>query len=380
MLPAGYSTGTSLADVLSSSLAAITGGGNSLGLAGVERAVVILVDGMGSAPLRARSGHARFLAPRLSKLSVIEAGFPTTTASALATLCTGTLPGQHGMVGYRVRDQANNRVVNELSGWDNLLDPETWQSQQTIFERARGLGVRASAIGQPRYATSGFTRAVLRGAEYVPAQSIEARFAEARRILDRAQPSLTYLYISELDMIAHAKGWESVEWLTELELVDALIGDFASRLAPGEGVIVTADHGVLDVPHTAHVLFDTAPALIDKVELVGGEPRCLQLYLADDATDADRDMLAAAWRDTEEERAWIATRSEALDAGWFGPVVAADNLPRIGDVIVAARKRIAYYDSRDTNSSGRSMIGQHGSLTADELRVPLIRLGDFEAS
>ena len=50
---------------------------------------------------------------------------------------------------------------------------------------------------------------------------------------------------------------------------------------------------------------------------------------------------------------------------------------RIGDVIVAARKLIAYYDSRETNTSPRAMIGQHGSLTDEELRVPCLRIGAF---
>jgi hypothetical protein len=55
-----------------------------------------------------------------------------------------------------------------------------------------------------------------------------------------------------------------------------------------------------------------------------------------------------------------------------------DVLPRIGDVVVAARKRIVYYDSRPLDQAARNMIGQHGSLTAEERIVPLIRLGAFE--
>ena len=87
--------------------------------------------------------------------------------------------------------------------------------------------------------------------------------------------------------------------------------------------------------------------------------------------------LAERWREVEGDRAWIATRSEAVDAGWFGPVVHPDVLPRIGDVLVAARKRIAYYDSRDPQRSGQNMVGQHGSLTPEETRVPLLRFGAF---
>jgi hypothetical protein len=51
--------------------------------------------------------------------------------------------------------------------------------------------------------------------------------------------------------------------------------------------------------------------------------------------------------------------------------------PRIGDVLVAARKAIAYYDSRDSTNSGRTMIGQHGSWSPAETRVPLLRFGAY---
>jgi predicted AlkP superfamily pyrophosphatase or phosphodiesterase len=380
MLPAAYSTPSSLADVLSSSLAAVTGTPNPLNLAQVERAVVVLVDGLGSHVLRSRAGHARHLAPKLSKTSIIDSGFPTTTAAALASLCTGTTPGEHGLVGYRVRDVANDRVVNQLSGWDDGMVPEAWQRSQTVFERARAKGIPTYAIGQPRYSDSGFTHAVLRGATYVSGQRLAQRFSEARRILELGGTSLTYLYVHELDVASHAKGSESDAWLAELEQLDSEFANFASSLKPGDGVVLTADHGVLDVPESAHILFDTVPALIDGVELIGGEPRCLQLYLEPDARPAAREGLAAAWRRVEGERAWIATREEAVAAGWFGRTVDPVVIPRIGDVIVAARKRIAYYDSRETGNNGRTMIGQHGSITAEETRVPLLRFGDFAES
>lgn len=378
MLPAPYSSGPSLADVLPSSLRAVQGEGNTLELPAVERAVVILVDGLGAAALRARAGHARYLAPRLTKRSVIESGFPTTTAAALATLCTGVAPGRHGMVGYRVRDASNDRTVNQLNGWDARLDPATWQRCRTVFETAAHAGVPSYAIGRAKHADSGFTRAVLRGAQYVPGQRIADRFAAAREILHRGGPALVYLYVHELDVAAHAYGWESAQWLAQLETLDAEVAAFGAGLAAGEGAILTADHGVLDVPASAQVLFDTVPGLLDGVRHVGGEPRCLQLYLEPDAAPGcAAELLADTWRQAEGARAWVATRAEAIEAGWFGPHVHPEVLPRIGDVIVAARKRITYYDSRAVASS-RAMIGQHGSLSAEETRVPLVRLGAFE--
>jgi predicted AlkP superfamily pyrophosphatase or phosphodiesterase len=219
---------------------------------------------------------------------------------------------------------------------------------------------------------------VLRGAEYVGANSMQRRAEAVRELFDRGGRCLVYLYVPELDVAAHADGSESNAWLVALEELDSAMSALARSLRAREGGFVTADHGVVDVPVTSHVLYDGVPELIDGVQRVGGDPRLLQLYLAPDATESDEQELAAAWRAAEGNRSWVATRSEAIAAGWFGARVDPDVAPRIGNVLVAARARIAYYDSKPENAKSRGMVGQHGSLTPEEQRVPLIRLGDFE--
>ena len=107
------------------------------------------------------------------------------------------------------------------------------------------------------------------------------------------------------------------------------------------------------------------------VRHVSGEPRALALHVE---PGSDPDAVAARWQAAEGSRAWIATRDEAIAAGFFGEVD-DDVRPRIGDVLIAARKKIAYY--LDPNDRGRSMIGQHGSLTPDETHIPLLRFGAF---
>jgi len=378
MLPARQFSALRLADVLTSSLDAVRGRPNPLGLAGAAKAVVVLADGLGVSSLRARSGHARYLASRLSKASIIDGVFPATTAAGLATLTTGVEPGQHGLVGYQVLDAERDRIINQLTGWDAGMQPATWQRARTVFEQAKDHAVPSFAIGPKRFTSTGFTQAVLRGATYVPAESLADRFAAAQNILDTEPTALVYLYVAELDVAAHANGWESPRWLAELEMLDSQVARFADGLRRDEGLLLTADHGVIDVPRTKHVLYDTVPELVAGVRHIGGDPRCVQLYL-EPGQDPDRARaLADDWRAVEGERAWVYTREEAVDVGLFGRT-APEVLPRIGDVIVAARKAIAYYDSRETNQGPRSMIGQHGSLTDEELRVPLIRAGAFAA-
>ncbi|WP_258060713.1 alkaline phosphatase family protein [Rathayibacter rathayi] len=368
MLPPAPVGRRSLADVLPGALDALLGRTGLFGSPRVERIVLVLVDGLGAANLRQRSGHSRALAPGLDRGTTLVSGFPTTTAVALASLTTGLRPGGHGMVGYRVLDRASDRLVNQLSGWDERMVPEHWQPHPTVFEQAGAAGVRAGVIGPARYAHSGLTQAILRGAEYHSAGGVAERFTAARALLDEGGRQLVYLYVPELDQAAHARGWESPEWTAALELLDGEVGGTVRGLSAREGLLVTADHGIVDVPASSHVLIERGP-LLEGVRHLGGEPRCLQLHLE---PGVDAEEVARRWIEAEGSRAWIATREEVVASGWFGEV-SREAAERMGDVFVAARKAIAYYAADD--SSGRSMVGQHGSLTPEETQVPLLRFG-----
>lgn len=376
MLPVPTDAVPRLTGVMGSSLASLTGVGNAFGLPAASGVVVVVVDGLGASNLQARAGHARFLSSRMAKRDVIRTVLPSTTAAALASLTTGRLPGEHGLVGYRALDAANDRLVNQLSGWDAAMVPETWQRCPTIFEQASDRGIETFAIGAARYADSGFTRAVLRGAEYRVAASIEDRFAEALDLLNGGTERLVYLYVPELDQASHAHGWESDRWLGLLEQVDAEIAAFEQRMPRTAGLLVTADHGVVDVPAHRHVLIDSRPGLVDGVRHVGGEPRFLSLYLEPDLGAGERAALLDRWREAEGHRAWVLSRDEAIDTGVYG-LVDDEVRPRIGDILVAARSGIAFYDAREPDRRAESMVGQHGSLTDEETRVPLVRGGAF---
>ena len=373
MLPARADTKPSLADVFPSCLASLSGEANRLGLRAAKSVVVVLVDGLGQRALTQLPGHVRHLRARYGAAVAIDSGFPTTTASALATLTTGTLPGQHGMVGYAVFDESAGTVVNQLSG----LPSGDWQLQPTVFETAIAAGFRARVIAAERYRGTTFTEGVLRGADFVPGASIQDRMdAAAAALTEPGPPQLIYVYVPELDQAAHGHGWEGPQWTAALEKLDSAFGRLLSALGPDDGLIVTGDHGMVDVAAYNHILYDTAPALMDGIAHVGGEPRCLQLYFAPDETDATRAATEAAWRASEGKRAWVATKQEVIDAGWLGQVL-PEVLPRLGDLFVAARKSVAYYAS-DASSGSRGMVGQHGSLSQEELRVPLLRFGVFE--
>jgi predicted AlkP superfamily pyrophosphatase or phosphodiesterase len=337
-------------------------------------AVLFLVDGLGAIQLRAHASHARHLAQAMPKKHTARTVAPSTTAAALSSLLTGSLPGEHGIVGYSVRDPERGIVANQLSGYEKQgLDPESWQLEETVFERAAARGIRSYSVAHSEYRATGFTRAVQHGSEFVAENDIEARVRVACALATQSEGVLVYCYIPELDKAGHKGGIDSDRWRATLERIDSALRP-ALSLPRGVGAIVTADHGMIDVPRTRHILLDENDPRLDGVRLIGGEPRFLHLYL-DDGVESDR--VAEVWRELSGRTADVSTRDEAIADGLFGPAVAGEVRGRLGDVIVAARGLWAFYDDRLSDKRAQTMIGQHGSLTPEETTVPLIRLGAY---
>lgn len=370
-LPAASPGARSLTGVVPQLVAALSG--KSSWFAPARSAVVFAVDGLGAHNLSARAGHARFLAAHRSKKDVARTVFPSTTAAALTSLLTGVEPGQHGIVGYRARVPGTDAVVNQLKGWDeNAIDPDTWQRAEPIIAREAARGRPCFVVTRPEFATSGFSRATTRGAHMHTAASVRDRAELAAELAARHPGALVYVYTPDLDGAGHKSGWQSDAWTTALEDVDGAVRELAAALPADAGAVVTADHGMVDVPRHRHILLSDGDDLLEGVRLIGGEPRMLHLY-AEEGAAAN---VHAAWAAAESGRSWVLTRDEAIAAGLFGAVDAAVR-GRIGDVLVAARGGVVYYDDRVVDKAGQKMIGQHGSLTPEETTVPLIRLGAF---
>ena len=364
----------SLADVFPSCLAAVGMDAlpNRLGLAPATSAVVILVDGLGELNLKAHRAHARFLSAA-SSIGGLVTVFPSTTASALATLTTASWPGQHGLVGYKVRDPQTGQIINQLRDLANVPKPMSWSLQSPLYAAAEAAGVTPTVISHPRLSATPLTSVIHEGATMVSAAKMDDRFDQARAIANQTQPSLTLVYISELDEAAHKFGVNSTEWTVWLEQLDHAVSQFVTHLPAGVGVILTADHGVIDVPAHKQLLFGTSDDQMRGVHQIEGEPRCLQLHL--DGT-VPLDEVIATWKSEFGSVADVLSRDDVITQALMGPVL-PEAASRMGDVFVLARKQVVFYDARDDAQSGRAMIGQHGGLSEEELRIPSLRWGAF---
>jgi hypothetical protein len=363
---------SSLADILPAASACLGSAvrDTPLALPAARSAIVVLVDGLGELLLARRSGHAPFLR-RLRQdggatVTVAACGFPSTTATSMGTLGTGLSPGTHGLVGLDVLDPARGVLFSQL-GWDPEVDPRAWQPHPTVFELLVAAGVDVVRIGPGYFDGSGLTEAALRGGRFVTADTLPARVDAALAAARAPGRRLVYLYWGELDKVGHVHGCESWQWGEQLSHVDAWIGRLVERAGPDTLVIITADHGMVDVPMHERIDVAHEPDLARGVRDVGGEPRAVHVYCE---PGAGVDVLAA-WRERLAGRMDLVSRQEAVETGWFGPV---DPLvrPRIGDVVGAAVGVSAVVDSRAARPETLRLLGLHGSRSEAERLVPLL--------
>jgi hypothetical protein len=321
---------------------------------------------MGHELLRTRAGHAPFLRSHLPAARRLAAGFPSTTATSMGSFGTGRSPGEHGMVGYEVLVPGEDRLLNELS-WEDGPDPRAWQPNETVFEAAENAGVSVTMVGPHYFDGSGLTTAALRGGRFRAGRTLDDRVSAAASAVRATPRALVYLYWGDVDKIGHVHGCQSWQWGDEVESVDAALRQLAARVPDDTSIVVTADHGMVDVPFHDRIDLVHEPGLMAGVRHLGGEPRNLQLY-AEPGAAAD---VEEAWAALLGDRARILTRERAVDEGWFGPVRAGVE-GRIGDLLVVTEGSFAVVHSGLMRREVVALLGLHGSTSDAELAVPVV--------
>jgi hypothetical protein len=371
----------SLADLLPSLLAAldVPGFANPLGVEPLRRACLLVVDGLGWEQLLASRRVAPVLAAAAERGRPITTGFPSTTATSLASIGTGLPPGRHGLVGYTIALPGMERAFNclrwspyGLGGAKDLRDrvvPEQLQPEPTGFEAAAADGVEVTLVGAGHFAASGFTRAALRGGGYWRTHSLGDQAAGALRGLGNGRRSLVYLYHPDLDRTGHVRGVDADAWRLELAHIDRLAGQIAERLGGDAALFVTGDHGMVDLRPDQRVDLADQPELAAGVRLLAGEARARHVHTRRGAAG---DVLAA-WRGVLGHAMWVVGGEEAIAAGWFGPEVHDEVRPRVGDVVAAAHGPVGVVQ-REVDPTQALLTGHHGSMTSAEQLVPFLEL------
>lgn len=324
-----------------------------------ERVVLLVLDGLGWNQLQ----NHRTSAPTLSTMSggAIASVAPTTTATALTSLCTGATPLEHGIVGYRI--DMGDTIMNSLRWGEGRRDLRTVHRPSDVQPIPPFCGLDAEVVGRVEHRNTGFTEAHQRGASYRGWRTPSSLSVEITAAL-ASGARFVYAYYDGIDTTAHEHGF-GVHYEAEIRFVDGLVTSILDALPSGVVLAVVADHGQVE---TADSLVDLDPAVTRLVDHESGEGRFRWLHARSGQETSLRDACSRY-----SPIAWVKTREEVLSEGWLGHRVGHQteiSARRLGDVALIPHG--AHSFEAPTDATPSSLVCRHGSLTADEVLVPLV--------
>ena len=346
--------------------------------------VLLLVDGLGWNAFRGWTRGGGTNAAAWDRLAEpITTVFPSTTTTALVSLSSATTPAQHGFVGYRqylpryglVADMlhmspAGLYLPESLTG--PTFVPSDVSGSRSLFRR----GLRAAAISRDRFRSTGFTRVLYDGAEFVPYATATDLARAMTSVLTRPRPPpVVFAYWDELDTIQHLHGPDPAWIRFELDSFAELLSRVARAIPSGRRrqttLLITGDHGQVPTTPGARIRVEEEPTILRELARpVAGDRRGSFL--------AARPGRLPALRAALEQRLPSGTRivgvPEAIRAGLFGPPPFHPELnDRIGDLLALVPSPAALtYRLPGAADPPRFLLGGHGGLEPDELLVPLI--------
>ncbi len=324
---------------------------------GARAVVLLLLDGLGWEQL----GERAVRAPTLTAMAggPILSVVPSTTATALTSVMTGLPPSEHGVVGYRILTEAGvlNTLRWSIDGEDarNLVPPVDFQPVEPF------LGLRPPVVTRAEFDTTGFTGTHLRGARLHGWRTVSNLVVEVRRLVLGGEP-FVYAYYDGVDKVSHATGLGE-HFDAEVAFADRLVSAVLDELPPDVALVVTADHGQVDVGDR---IIHPSGDVLAMVAAQSGEGRFRWLHARSGATADLEDACASSYGDV----AWVVSRERMVDESWFGPRPGAAVVRRLGDVALVPHAPVAFHDPDDTGPF--QLVGRHGSLTSAEMLVPLV--------
>ena len=315
-----------------------------------ESHVLVLFDGLGTGQLDHPAAGA--LAASLS--GTIEAPFPTTTTVSLATVATGLVPAEHGLIGYLMWEPSAGTIINTIhmtSAWGESvdLDLDSFLPGPGTWERLASAGVEPVVVQPFNFAGSPLTDVLYGSARFEGYHSPDEAVAVTRDVASHSG-RFVFLYVPFVDVAAHIAGQSSDAYAEAMGLANTIWSRLALTLPDHVAMIGTADHGHVDIPERnkrtlPNTVVDSARHFGDARSLyVTGDPS-----LTIEATGG----------------AWV---SSAELERYLGGEVRSAHRNRLPDGAVLMPDGVAAF----TPYMNERLIGHHGGLSSPERDIPLL--------
>lgn len=343
----------------------------------VSQVVFVLLDGLGWDQYQRDADYAPFLDTLDAKgaVSPLTSVYPSETAAAITTVHSGLPPSQHGLLGWYQYLEEYDELIQTLPFTtldDTPLTERYEEADREVLNDGEPLSPRVDDAGVDahRYQPAAFDPETEAATDH-PYRNVADAAAELRLDLDAAVadgegPAYRYLYIPEIDSIAHHVGTEHDRYEAQVRAVtEALRYELLDRLtdaAAAETLLaVSADHGHINTdPETNISLEETAAWAQVGDRKPTGSPRNVQFHVDDPAT------VAAALHEEFGDDVRTFTRAEYLDRELFGPGSCETFEKRAPDLVAVHREKGMWWDWEPATD----FVGMHGGLSREEMVVP----------
>jgi hypothetical protein len=322
-----------------------------------------------------------------ARLTPLTVTFPSTTTVALTAIYTGLTPAEHTITGHNVylREVGSIMDVLRFSPYgdprrevyaERGLDVHQLFPMYTVFEPLKERNLEGLSITRGIFTNTALGWLHHVGAEVVGYLTGADMFVHLRQALrTRKREGLTVVYWDVVDMLSHEYGPFSDAVRSAVDqFFYSLEREIFDRLTPAERadtlLLITADHGQCDAPMEEAIYLSEETSLRDLLMFPPtGQSRAAYLY-------ANQGQAEELGRELErfEDRVIARSSEEVLRDGWFGPPEQAHRIRhRVGDYIAAGRDG-AQVMGPEVLRGQPGMKGRHGSLTENEMLVPLISM------
>ncbi|MEM3383400.1 MAG: alkaline phosphatase family protein [Nitrososphaerales archaeon] len=315
----------------------------------------------------------------------ITSTFPSTTTTALTTINTGLTPQEHGIVGYTMYIKEYGLIANMIDftpaydyRWGTLLemglDPKSFLGFETIYETLSRKGVKPYVI--TRHKDSGLSRMYYTNAKILSYINSSDLFVNLRKLLESEanEQIFVFTYWDLLDAISHIYGPSSQEALAELsnflysyknEFIDKLSNNASKKTL----LIITADHGQLELSEKNTIFSSEHPELMDKLWIPPtGDSRAAFLYVKPGKIDEVKDYIDRRLKD----KVFVLNSDKAIEEGLFGIGSKKRINDRVGHLIILPYKNYSFNYRHRGSEKDFIMRGSHGGLSEEEMLVPFI--------
>ncbi len=368
-----------------------------------KNVVVILLDGFGYDKWLTYYKGSRFMRNFTENGAVgpLTTVFPSTTAAGITSLVTGSAPGDHGMLEWLMYVQELNEVIYSLlfttidkrSTPDSLLgagvDPRILHDGKPVFKEMKKNGIDCYVFSGAQIAFSAYNSFTMEGSKKVPYESLADMIVSLRKCLQSSKgKSFFYVYIEDLEHVAHSFGPHSEEYKLQLSMImhaleEGLLDKVSQRVAEETLVLVTADHGHLNMDPKKEVSINKYKKVMDALRVYEGRTtlpwggrRDLFLHVKPELLDETQEFLSKRLRFATVLKTEDLIKHNAFGSGKHSKKF----FERVGNLTILPHYGAGVsFEYKGRRMRKGSMPGMHGGLSKEEMLIPLAiaRLSDL---